>query len=86
MKAHLIIGVKRVFHLGITQEQALNMANRMGFSESSHDQAAEYIMKMYNLFIEKDATLIEINPMCEDAEGNGECVDEQHRTTSSEYL
>ena len=45
------------------------MAAKMGFSESSLDQAADYITKMYNLFIEKDATLVEINPMCEDSEG-----------------
>ena len=45
------------------------MATKMGFSEGSVSEAAAYITKMYNLFVERDATLIEINPMCEDSDG-----------------
>ena len=35
-------------------------------------QAADYIGKLYNIFVEHDCTLIEINPMAEDASGKGE--------------
>ena len=60
--------------LGITEKQAMDMATKMGFSDDSRVEAADYITKMYNLFIEKDATLIEINPMCEDSDGRSNYV------------
>ena len=47
------------------------MATRMGFGDENRNQAADFMQKMYNLFVEKDATLIEINPMSEDSDGNG---------------
>jgi succinyl-CoA synthetase beta subunit len=34
-------------------------------------QAAQVIEKLYEVFIQKDATLIEINPMAEDSNGTG---------------
>ena len=34
-------------------------------------QAADLIHKLYDIFIKYDATLIEINPMAEDATGVG---------------
>lgn len=43
----------------------------MGFSEACLDQAADWMMRLYNLFIERDATMIEINPMSEDLLGRG---------------
>ena len=44
----------------------------MGFSDAqTRKEAAEYFIKMYNLFLEKDATLMEINPMSEDSTGHG---------------
>uniref|UniRef100_H2ZM76 Succinyl-CoA synthetase beta chain n=1 Tax=Ciona savignyi TaxID=51511 RepID=H2ZM76_CIOSA len=56
---------------GCSEAQALSLAKRMGFTDANCQQAADCILKMYNLFISKDATLIEINPMAEDSEGNG---------------
>merc|ERR1719428_442679 len=41
----------------------------MGFAGSSQDEAADYFIKMYNLFIEKDCSLLEINPLAEDSTG-----------------
>ena len=41
-------------------------------SEFCHLQAANVIESLYHIFIEKDATLIEINPMAEDSSGKGE--------------
>merc|ERR1719471_677948 len=41
----------------------------MGFAGSSQDEAAEYFIKMYKLFTEKDCSLLEINPLAEDQTG-----------------
>ncbi|XP_076805000.1 succinate--CoA ligase [ADP-forming] subunit beta, mitochondrial-like [Clavelina lepadiformis] len=60
---------------GLSNEQALQMATRMGFGDENRNQAADFMQKMYNLFVEKDATLIEINPMSEDSDGNVICMD-----------
>lgn len=61
---------------GLTREQAVNLAADMGFDAASIDQAAETILKLYNnIFIKYDATLLEINPMAEDAHGNVYCMD-----------
>ena len=43
----------------------------MGFSENCMDQAADWMLRLYDLFIERDATMIEINPMSEDLLGRG---------------
>lgn len=56
---------------GLQKQDALDMATKMGFDGDAAQQAAETFMKLYNLFIKKDATLIEINPLSEDREGNG---------------
>jgi len=59
-----------LFAAGVTEEQCLSLATSMGFNEKNRGQAADYMMKLYKLFMEKDATLIEINPMAEDVDGN----------------
>jgi len=43
----------------------------MGFPPNLVDEAAENMIKLYNLFLKYDATMIEINPMVEDASGAG---------------
>ena len=58
---------------GLSKSDAVEFARRMGFSESCADQAGEWILRLYDLFIERDATLIEINPMTEDLLGRGMC-------------
>lgn len=60
---------------GLQKQDALDMATKMGFDGDAAQQAAETFMKLYNLFIKKDATLIEINPLSEDREGNVLCMD-----------
>ena len=56
---------------GLSKSDAVEFAKRMGFSEGCADQAGEWILRLYDLFIERDATLIEINPMTEDLLGRG---------------
>ncbi len=44
----------------------------MGFTSKENQQdAADYFMKLYNVFCSTDATLVEINPMAEDNNGKG---------------
>ncbi|XP_077170378.1 succinate--CoA ligase [ADP-forming] subunit beta, mitochondrial [Paroedura picta] len=60
---------------GIKKEQAVKVAEKMGFPANLIDEAAENMIKIYNLFIKFDATMVEINPMVEDATGIVMCMD-----------
>lgn len=61
---------------GLTDEIALGIAGDLGFSSPEAEQsAAENMVKLYNIFIEKDATMVEINPMAEDQNGQVMCMD-----------
>ncbi|XP_053116369.1 succinate--CoA ligase [ADP-forming] subunit beta, mitochondrial-like [Hemicordylus capensis] len=60
---------------GIRKEQALRVAQKMGFPPPLVDEAADNIVKLYNLFIKYDATMVEINPMAEDSTGRVMCID-----------
>lgn len=46
------------------------MAKKLGLT-SKQEEAADMFIKLYNLFIKYDATMIEINPLAEDS--NGKC-------------
>lgn len=46
----------------------------MGFPANLENEAAENMIKIYNLFIKFDATMVEINPMVEDATGIGKLL------------
>lgn len=61
--------------LGCTREQAMRVATGMGFGASQAEEAADTIIKMYQIFMEKDNTLLEINPMAEDTDGKVVCMD-----------
>ena len=50
---------------GVTDDMAKSIATDLGFSEQCIDEAAGTIQKLYKVFIEKDATQIEINPLSE---------------------
>uniref|UniRef100_H3ALN3 Succinate-CoA ligase ADP-forming subunit beta n=1 Tax=Latimeria chalumnae TaxID=7897 RepID=H3ALN3_LATCH len=56
---------------GIQKEQAVKVAQKMGFPSALVNEAAENMMKLYNLFMKYDATMLEINPMVEDSSGLG---------------
>ncbi|XP_050404014.1 succinate--CoA ligase [ADP-forming] subunit beta, mitochondrial [Patella vulgata] len=61
---------------GITKDQAVFMAKEMGFSDICIDQAADVMMKLYtDVFLKYDATMVEINPMSEDSQGQVYCMD-----------
>lgn len=52
-------------NVGLKREDAIHVAKKLGFSGNALDQAADTFEKLYKLFIEKDATMIEINPLAE---------------------
>lgn len=50
---------------GVTDDTARNIAHDLGFSEQCIEDAKDTIQKLYKIFMEKDATQIEINPLSE---------------------
>lgn len=61
---------------GITKEEAEECARALGFQEGDGlKRAAEQVEKLYQLFIDKDATLLEINPLAETHDGDIVCID-----------
>ncbi|XP_074160834.1 succinate--CoA ligase [ADP-forming] subunit beta, mitochondrial [Sminthopsis crassicaudata] len=70
---------------GIKMEQAVRLARNMGFPSNLVDSAAENMMKLYELFLKYDATMVEINPMVEDADGGVLCMDAKINFDSNSY-
>ncbi|KAI8807052.1 ATP-grasp domain-containing protein [Cladochytrium replicatum] len=60
---------------GLTVEGAKEVATKLGFTGKGHEQAVDIFQKLYRLFIEKDASLVEINPLAELANGEVMCMD-----------
>ncbi|XP_041066612.1 succinate--CoA ligase [ADP-forming] subunit beta, mitochondrial-like [Carcharodon carcharias] len=60
---------------GIKKEQAVKLAWKMGFPANVVEDAAENMIKLYELFIKYDASMVEINPLVEDASGIVMCMD-----------
>ncbi|KAJ8282209.1 hypothetical protein COCON_G00047280 [Conger conger] len=60
---------------GIKMEQAVKVAQKMGFPPGLINEAAENMVKLYNLFLKYDASMVEINPMVEDSSGIVMCMD-----------
>ena len=52
-------------HQGVTDDIARNIATELGFSEQCIEDAKDTIQKLYQVFMDKDATQIEINPLSE---------------------
>eukprot|EP01125_Pyxidicula_operculata_P014425 TRINITY_DN479_c0_g1_i2.p1 TRINITY_DN479_c0_g1~~TRINITY_DN479_c0_g1_i2.p1 ORF type:complete len:268 (+),score=75.71 TRINITY_DN479_c0_g1_i2:650-1453(+) len=60
---------------GVTEEQALEIAEAMGFTGKRKSSAAKQIKQLWHLFWELDATLVEVNPFAETADGEVICLD-----------
>merc|ERR1719261_2237604 len=54
---------------GMSEAQALDMAEEMGFTGDLADKAAVSIEGLYKVFIECDCTMVEINPFAELSDG-----------------
>lgn len=60
---------------GMSAEKAEQIATALGFEGGVVANAAEQVKYLYDFFIEKDATLVEINPLVETEEGDVMCLD-----------
>ncbi|KAI0163074.1 hypothetical protein BJ166DRAFT_525300 [Pestalotiopsis sp. NC0098] len=62
-------------NVGVTDEIARDIATKLGFSEQCIEEAKDTIQKLYKIFLEKDATQIEINPLSETSDHKVMCMD-----------
>jgi len=60
---------------GVSDEQGQRLAKALGFTGRRTTLAAQQIQKLFQIFWENDATLIEVNPFAETAEGEVICLD-----------
>lgn len=54
---------------GITKEQAERIVNKLGL-DNMKDYISNMIINLYQMFLKKDAVLLEVNPLAEDINGN----------------
>ncbi len=54
---------------GLLRQDAADVARKIGIPESAVDAAGEFFMALYRAFVEKDAMLLEVNPMILDRSG-----------------
>ena len=60
---------------GPSVEQAVAFAERVGIPKEQQQEAAETFIKLYNVFITNDTTLLEINPLSLDYNRRIVCMD-----------
>jgi len=63
---------------GMTDKQAIEIAEKLGFGDKTKE-AVEAFKNIYKLFLKYDATMIEINPFAEVADGKIYCLDAKLR-------
>ena len=61
--------------LGLTQAQALELASGIGVPEASQAQAVDVLQKLYQTYMDTDASLAEINPLILEAGGGIKALD-----------
>ena len=61
--------------VGMTDEQALTLANGIGVPEGSVAQACDTFRKLYTCYMETDASLAEINPLILEGDANIKALD-----------
>ena len=66
-------------HGGLSHEKALEIAAKLEIHSDNQKEVADTLIKLYNLFMSKDATMVEINPFAEDANGGYFCLDAKLR-------
>merc|ERR1711971_1405769 len=60
---------------GLSKELALEITVKLHIPDEDQEEVSETLIKLYNLFLSKDATMVEINPFAEDANGGYFCLD-----------
>ncbi|GAB6019072.1 beta' subunit, variant 2 [Chamberlinius hualienensis] len=63
---------------GLTKQQAISVAQRLGLGDKS-TEVAEHFVNLYKLFVKYDSSLVEINPLAEDTRGGLFCLDAKFR-------
>merc|ERR1712117_987993 len=53
---------------GLSEAEAKDAAAKLGFPADRQDEVAKVLVNLYQLFLSKDATMVEINPFAEDAD------------------
>ena len=61
--------------VGLTDDEALNLAAGIGVPEGSRAQAVDTLKKLYRCYMETDASLAEINPLILEGNGNIKALD-----------
>jgi succinyl-CoA synthetase beta subunit len=61
--------------IGLTDAQALELARGIGIPESSQKQAMDVFQKLYKCYMETDASLVEVNPLILEGNGNVKALD-----------
>ncbi len=56
-------------NVGIDEAKAKEIVDAAGFDEDLKDKVAEVILKLWNVYKEEDATLVEVNPLVKTPEG-----------------
>ena len=72
---HAILTVPIDIKKGLAMHTCLDLAQRLGFSEKCQHEAADTMIKLYTLFMDRDATLVEINPLSETNDHQVMCMD-----------
>jgi succinyl-CoA synthetase beta subunit len=60
---------------GLTEEQALQLARGIGIPEASQKQAVDIFQKLYKCYMDTDASLVEVNPLILEGNGNVKALD-----------
>jgi len=66
-------------HQGLSKDKAIDIAGKLEIPSEDREEVAQTLVKLYNLFLSKDATMVEINPFAEDANGGYFCLDAKLR-------
>jgi succinyl-CoA synthetase beta subunit len=64
---------------GLSLQTAKEVAVQLGINPGKQDEVAQTLIDLYNLFLNKDASMVEINPFAEDSQGNFVCLDAKLR-------
>jgi succinyl-CoA synthetase beta subunit len=60
---------------GLTNEQALQLAKGIGIPEASQQQGVDVLQKLYKCYMDTDASLVEVNPLILEGNGNVKALD-----------
>ena len=58
----------------MTLDKAKEAAEKLGFPAEKQAEVAQVFVNLYNLFVTKDATMVEINTFAEDSNGSCELL------------